>query len=136
MNDRPKSYLPLRVALAVGAVLLVIGGLLLDIIGDPPRSTNGVIAALGILGVGCVFTLAAAEVFWHQQPSRLTIGTALRAVVVGALLIVGGGLLLQLLYRDQRAFAFLLSGAAPLVFVFAGAYLIAHLILARLGKRP
>lgn len=136
MRNRLESYLQLRVALAISAILLVIGGLLLNIVGDPPRNAYGAIAAFGILGVGCVFILAGTEAFWHHQPSRLTPGTAVRGLVVGGLLIVGGGLLVQSLYRDQRAFPLLISTAAPLVFVFAGTYVIAHLILARIGKRP
>lgn len=135
MSSTFQSRSALRVALMVSAVLFVIGGLLLSIVGDPPRTPYGLVTGVGLLGVGCVFILAGAEACWRQNPTRVTLHDALRALVFAALLLVGAGLLVQLLYTDQRAFTFLVSGAVPLVAALATTYLIARVVLVRLGTR-
>jgi len=54
----------MRMILAVGAILLVIGCILLDIVSDPPRAAYAFQLGVSTAAVGCVSVLAGLEAAW------------------------------------------------------------------------
>ncbi len=124
--------LGLGVPLALGAVLLTIGGILLDIVGDPIRSDPAFQLGAGVVILGAVSILVALETAWLRKTARLSWKDVLSGVVVAALLVVGAGLLVQLFYEDPRAFPLLLAVTAIYLVVLTAGYAGLRFLLHRL----
>ncbi len=134
MNEQERGrWVGARVAWAAGAVLLVLGALLLSIVGDPPRLPYAFMIGVGVVALGCVLILAGIEALWLRKPSSLSWRDALTGIVVAALILIVAGLLLQVLYSDKDAYLLLIAQAVPLTVVLAASYFGCRALINRLG---
>jgi hypothetical protein len=132
-NQKDRRWLGPRIAWASGAILLALGGILLGIVGDPPRVAYAFVIGIGTAAVGCVLILAGIEAVWLRGPSSMSWRDGLTAIWVAALMIVVTGLLLQLLYSDQGAYLFLVGHALPFTLVLAASYFACRALIVRFG---
>jgi hypothetical protein len=137
MNDATRSarHIGPRIACAVGLVLVVIGSLLLSIVGNHPRTRIAFIAGIAITEFGAISIAAACEAFWFSAPAKVSWRDGIRAVGLAFLLLIGGGLLVQLLYAPSAgAYELLIAVAFPLLLCMMALYLGARWVILRFGS--
>jgi hypothetical protein len=134
MNNRWGSRLvgP-RAAWAAGAILVIIGSILLSIVGDPPREANAFVLGAVAVAMGAVFMLTGIEAAWLRIPSSLSWRDVLTGIVIATLVLIIMGLLLQVTYNDDRAYLLLVVNAVPFLLVLTGSYFGCRVLVRKLG---
>lgn len=122
-----------RAAWAAGAILVIIGSILLSIVGDPPRDANAFVIGSVAVAMGAVFILAGIEAAWLRIPSSLSWRDVLTGILIATLILTIMGLLLQVTYSDDRAYLLLVVNAVPFVLVLTGSYFGCRVLIRKLG---
>jgi len=123
-----------RLLIALAAIAVTIGAILLSIVEEPRASESGFIVGIGSVTCGLLlFVVCLEQIVSPTLPTGFSWRAVARGVAYSMLLLIGVGLVIEAIVGDQSAYSLLIARAPILLLVMLAIYLASRRLVGSRG---